>query len=319
MSWWPWGEKAGEASSSKSSLRDAKNRLRSILMRCGVEEDESQKDASTGDPFQDKVNQFTRSIKTVRDEIVERNQHVRDQIGNPADIAAESQEITRELIHLEKELAGLQKMLAEGAEKLRKKEEKEKDKLEHEKSDLLKSLRRSQTERTTSITNCKVALDAVKDLNMQRGMSEEEVTMQGKGAAPRTFRTTLDKLKQRRRANYAVDDGQSTDLRENDETKEQMKLLAQKQKQQDDSLRQLSQVLGEINNNAKIIHAELVKQTAMIDSTTGVVDDMTSRLQKLNKGIKKLLEETSGVQISMYVIACLLVLAVIGFFAVEFT
>jgi SYP7 family syntaxin len=324
MSWWPWSENASEATASKSNLRDARNRLRSILRRCGLEDEENKEEVqSTGDPFQDRVNHFTRSVKQCSADIIERNQHQRERLGTAGDLAAESQEINRELLRLKKELDGINEMLTASGEKLRKKEEKEKDVDENAKSDMLKSLRRVQVERMTSTKSCETALQALRDLNLQRNMSEEEAKREGAGggAGPKTFRTSIEMLKDRRRANaaaYAVDDGQSTDLAKNEETAEEMRILKEQQKQQDEALGQLSHVLREIQQNAKQINDELNKQNKMIDAQSTVMEDLTGRLVKLNKDIKGFIEEQKPMTVITYVIACLLILAIVGFFVFEF-
>jgi hypothetical protein len=181
------------------------------------------------------------------------------------------------------------------------------------------SLRRLHQERTTACSNCKTALNSINELNNQRSMDEDEAKKHSdpNAAGPKNFRTSIEKLKQKRRsANYQADG--DTNLATNEETAEEMKLLAQKKRQQDAALDQLGSVLGQIQHNAKLIHAELEKQNAILDKQTSTVEDLTQRIGKLTKDIKGFIEETKPLTCAMWVIGCLLILSIVGFFLFEF-
>ena len=332
MGWWPFGEKAGEAAISRSGMRDAMNRLRSIMIRSGMLEDDVEMGpSSTGDPYQDKVNLLIKTVQTVRDMIVERNTNQRTSMGSAADLAADSHEINKRLKELQEELDALKAMLAGYDAELAKvnlKNEKSKKESENgvgKKDDLVLSLERSQKERNTSYTNCSNALEALRELNSQRMMSEKEADGHSAvGGAPKGFRTSIDRLKAKRRNNHisaAADDGTGggdSNLATNTETAAEFKALKEKQRVQDESLKQLGSVLAEITDGAKKIGQELDKQNAMLEQSSSTVDKLSNKLTDINNGLTKLLKETSPMSMSLYVVGCLLVMAIVGFFIFQF-
>lgn len=330
MSWWPWGEKAGEAAVSRSSMRDAMNRLRSIILRSGLQLDEGEGSEmkSTGDPFQDKVNWFTKSAKSLSEQIAERNKNQREQLGSAADLAADSHDINKRLGEMRSELDQLKEILADDEKKKDKAIKKAKDPEGKDRA-LIESLERTYRERSTSYQNCSNVLEQLKDLNAARMMSEEEAKKQsgaGRGSgAPKGMRSTLDRLKQKRKDNR-IDIGAmsgdgggegSSDLAKNNETAAEYAALKEKQRKQDEALAQLANVLGEIQDGARKIGDELDKQNKMLDKQADTVDRLTGKLQTLNKGLDTLLKAQKGTNVTIYVIVCLLILAIVGIILVQ--
>lgn len=329
MSWWPWGEKAGEASVSRSSMRDAMNRLRSIILRSGLELEEGEAGdmKSSGDPFQDKVNWFTKSAKSLSEQIAERNKNQREQMGSAADLAADSHDINKRLGEMRTELDQLKEILADDEKKKDKAIKKAKDPEGKDKS-LIESLERTYRERSTSYQNCINVLEQLKDLNAARMLSDEEAKKQsgaGRSGAPKGMRSTLDRLKQKRKDNridvgaMSGDGGDAggSDLAKNNETAAEYAALKAKQAKQDEALLQLANVLGEIQDGARKIGDELDKQNKMLDKQADTVDRLTGTLVTLNKGLDTLLKAQKGSNITIYVIVCLLILAIVGIILVQ--
>jgi hypothetical protein len=318
-SWWSGG--GVQVTLSKSSLRDSLTRLRSIRARCGMQDEDGNLVQSTGDPFRDKVLAFMAHGKEAKELITERNDNARKKSGSAADVARDSHQVNLALSNLKQELKVLKDLVDDSDRALAVANKKKK------KAEKIAVLEKQLKDRQSAYTNCVTFSDALAELNEQRHMTEKEVAAaagqsKDQRANRPTGRQTLQQrlaMQKRKKAGggEGADGGEEESggggkLSEDPATKEQARLLAEKQKKQDQSLSILLVTMGRIEDVAKQIGEEFDKQQQILKGTEDKMDKANADLTGLNKNLTKLMKEKSPFAMMLYVAGLLMILAVVG-------
>lgn len=312
----------------KSTLRDTMKRLRNVRVKAGKNDEAEKQLQSTGDPYRDKSNEFLLGVKKAKDLINERNTGMKKN-GNDRTTIEQSNEIRKEIRHLQALGTELQVMVGDAERQLARENRKKKPKQEK-----LKLLERQLKERESSYKQCMDMLEGVKNMDAQRlgdtkgraGVNPGDQTAFGAKAKLRQ-QLNLNSLKKAAvpkpgEAGGDVEMGEggggSTRLEDDPETKEQMKALAQQEAEINRGLDRLRGNIGRLGEVAREIGAQLDMQNAMLDSTEGVVDKQTKQLKGINRRLNKVLKVQSPMNTFITVACIFLLLALVGFFLMEF-
>lgn len=302
------------AVSVRSALRDSLNRLRSIRQRCGKNDDgEDGAEVNTGDPFRDKTTKFARSMKKLKDLIVERNEGVRKN-GNDTVSIEQSHEITKTLRELEKDLTDVKAFVDQADQQLAKANKKKKS------ASTIQLLERQLKDRQSGYTTLVEMLEAAKNMASDRGDK-------GKlgGNKPNAqlgnklrIREQLSSLKAADPQAKSEGGGSSAKPEDDPATAEQMKQLAEQEKKINRGLDQVGKVVGRLKDLAYQIGTELDVQNKMLDQTEEKVDSQTKQLKMLNRRLGKMIKETKPANMCTNVGCVVLLVALVGYFLYQF-
>ena len=321
---------AKEVNISKSHMRDAIKRVENILkvafMYCvnydrakyegELSEDMINNTLSEGggmmldtDPVEKTTNKFMNHGTLLRDKIQTINEMRRTGTGGSAgELAKDSHDINIIMRDMRHELENIKDAYIESQQKMNKykgKNEEKKAKYEA-----------TYAKYKTYYETCNKLMETMIKLKLEREEETETVAGGGASSGPVSgVKTTIDKFIKRRRTALCEKSG---DLRENEETAVQMKMLDSGKKKQNELLEQLGNVVNEITESIKRIGVELDTQNAILRDQDKKVGTYTDRLVKMNAGLDKYLGESKSSNNWLYVIACLLISAIVGYFVTEF-
>src|SRR4051812_14997223 len=141
--------KNSAAIASRAVLRDAINRLRYIRQHCGKDDEDGQGQESTGDPFRDKIIQFTRSTRGLREMIMERNTSQQKKEGTASDFARDSHDVNVGFRDLNNDLREIKQMVDDADKELARANRKKKS------EDKIRAIEGIVKERQKGYENCK--------------------------------------------------------------------------------------------------------------------------------------------------------------------
>ena len=327
----------GAAIAMRAVLRDAINRLRYIRENCGVAEDGEQ-EASTGDPFRDKVLAFTRTAKGLREMICDRNESQRKHVGTATDMARDSHDINVMFRDLNNDLRELENMVKQADKDLARANKKKKS------EDKIANYEKVYTTRRQTWENCQKVLEELKTVNQQRQLTEKEVKKLATLNPDQRKRVEQkaqlrEQLSQRlKRKPKAADDGgedamspkeggedgdgggggPSGRIDTDPETEKQWKEIKQKEAKQAQQLDRIHAGILRITDLAKGIGAELDEQDVMLQATESKVDKATKDLKMMNKGLTKLMKDQKPMNMCINISCLFLFLGLVGFFLLKF-
>lgn len=327
----PFWSKVTSPGTSKAILRDCISRLRHIRERAGYKDENGNPSGEgTGDKFRDSIIAFTRQGTSVRELVDERNTHQARGLGTQADIARESHDIRMHLMEMKKELQAIRVEVDKSEKDMRKANKKNK------KPEKIAMLEKIHREREVAYQNCVEAYDQLEELSRQRNMSEKELKeMKATGGDKTKHKRATERLQLRETLQQRLkrtqgkkteeggddDNGGEVDnrkLEDDPEAKLQIASINKKEAQMNAGLDRVAKTLGRIEEISLQISAELDEQQRIIAGIDDKTDKATSDLKKINKGLTKLLKEQSPMNIIINVACGILLLAMVGYFLLEF-
>lgn len=326
----------------KSTLRDAVKRLKKIRVKAGKNDDqETDEQKSTGDPFRDKNNEFIKTLKHAKELIGERNTGMKKN-GNDSTAIEQSNNIRKEIRQLGVILADIKVMVDDAERQLIKENKKKKPK-----ETKVRLLERQYKERDGQHRQCTDMLELVKKMDGERldaagkraGVALGQETELGKKAQLReqlnlnTLRKRGERAARRRRgaagaegaesgAEMADQDGGEEGggggrLEDDPESKEQMKALAQQEAEINRGLDRLRGNVSRLHELAVDIGSQLDVQNSMLDNTENTVDKQTKQLKGINRRLNKIMKDHSPMNTCVTVLCVIFLLSLVGFFLME--
>lgn len=306
----------------RSTLRDTIRRLRRIRAKAGAKDENADPDSS-GDPFQDLTNAFIRTATRTKNNISERNEGCRLH-GQDRMAIEQSNEIRKDLRQMELLLADIQKLVDEAEHMVARQNRKKKPNAKK-----IQLLQRNFDERRSQYNDCVTTLNNLREMDAQRletGKNEVN-TMQemqlGKKAQLRQQLLGMGRAKNGDTVGpedvELVDNTQGGGrLQDHEETQAQMKMIADQDAKINAGLDRLKEGVGRLHNLAIEIGAHIDMQNEMLDKTEKTIDKQTQQLRSINRRISKFMKETKPMSCFLYVCCFLLILALVGFFLVQF-
>ena len=303
---------------SKSHLRDAMNRLRSIRKRCG-KDDENKEVESSGDPFRDMTTLFGKDIAAAKEMILERNEGAK-KMGQDRDTIEQSHDINRLVHKLDNDLLKIRAAVDVSEKALAKANRKKKAQTK------INLLEQQLKGRQNSAEMCADLLRSVKEINEQRFAQVQPKKGKGGVMTPQMQigkkmllrQQLLDTTKGRAEEATNASGGASVNLAEAPETAEQMKVLRAQEQKINQGLDRLSKGVGRLKELAIQIGGEIDSQNTMLAATEDKVDDQVKDLKRLNKRLKGLIEKSKPMNTFLNIGCFLLLLALVGYFLYEF-
>lgn len=308
----------------RSTLRDSIRRLHRIRAKAGAK-DEQESDNTTGDPFQDLTNTFIRMATRTKNSINERNEGCR-QHGQDRMAIEQSNEIRKDFRHMEETLVELKKLVDESERLLAKQNKKKKPK-----ASKLQLLQRNYEGRQAQYSDCEGTLQNLKEMDAQRveggpkQVNTFEETQLGKKAQLREQLMGMRRTKDADGNPVSQKDVVFVDntvgggkLQDNEETKEQMKTIAVQDAKINAGLDRLKEGVGRLHEVAVQIGAQLDMQNEMLEKTEQTIDKQTQQLKRINRRLNKFLKDTKPMNCFLYVCCVFLIIALVGFFLVQF-
>lgn len=309
----------------RSTLRETIKRLRRIRKKAG-KEDEEEETATTGDPFQDLTNTFIRLVTHAKASIKERNDGAREH-GQDRMSIEQSNEIRKDIRQMETLLQEMSQ-LVDKAEALYNREGKKK-KPRKKKLDLLE---RSFNERRSQYNDCVMTLQVVREMDSERvetgkkGINATKEMQFGKKAQLRQQLLGLRQAKKQGDNGFTdLDNVEMVDntvgggrLEDNEETKEQMKVIAAQDAKINAGLDRLKEGVGRLKNLATEIGAQIDMQNEMLDNTEKTMDSQNKQLRSINRRLNKFMNGTKPMNCFFNVCFIILIIAVVGFCLVAF-
>jgi SYP7 family syntaxin len=299
--------------------------------RCGKEDEEDKQPESTGDPFRDKTNQFTRDIAQVKEMILERNQGAK-LIGQDRDSIEQSHDINKLLRQLDDDMEQIKAMVEQSERALAKANRKKKAQSK------LMLLEQQLKGRQAAYEMCVEILASAKSMNDQRFgsasanlLAAANPTKKGKKAAP-TPQMTIGKkmlLRQqlldatRQRAEdasvaAAANGASPVNLEENPETADQMRLLKEQDRKINAGLDRLGKGVARLHELAIQIGSEIEVQNKLLEETEEKVEEQTKQLKQINKRLKALIKKSKPMHVFLNLFCFILLLALVGYFLYYF-
>lgn len=308
----------------RSTLRESIKRLHKIRAKAGAKDEQESQD-TTGDPFQDLTNSFIRMATRTKNNINERNEGCR-QHGQDRMAIEQSNEIRKDLRHMEETLVELKKLVDESERMLGKENKKKKPK-----ASKLQLLQRNYDGRRAQYSDCEGTLQNLKEMDAQRveggkkDINTFEETQLGKKAQ---LREQLMGMRRAKDANgnpvgakevvFVDNTVGGGKLQDNEETKEQMKTIAAQDAKINAGLDRLKEGVGRLHEVAVQIGAQLDMQNEMLEKTEQTIDKQTQQLRSINRRLNKFMKDTKPMNCFLYVCCIFLVIALVGFFLVQF-
>ncbi|EPY20748.1 syntaxin of plants SYP7 [Strigomonas culicis] len=307
----------------RSTLRESIKRLRRIRVKAGREDEEAEAEAS-GDPFLDVTNAFVRAVGRTKNNINERNQGCRDH-GQDRMAIEQSNEIRKDIRQMELMLEEIKKYVDQSEQLLVKANKKKKPNPKK-----VALLQKNFDERRNQYNDCVSTLQIVKEMDSERveaGKKDINATKEMQFGRKAQLRAQLLGMRRQREGDGVADPSGIVledntvgggKLQDNDETKEQMRVIAQQDAKIDAGLNRIKEGVGRLKNLAVDIGAQLDMQNQMLEKTELTVDKQTKQLQTINRRLEKLMKGTKPMNCFMYVCFIVLILALVGFFLVQF-
>lgn len=308
----------------RSTLRDSIRRLHRIRAKAGAK-DEQDADNSSGDPFQDLTNSFIRMATRTKNNINERNDGCRKH-GQDRMAIEQSNEIRKDFRHMEEILVEMKKLVDE-AERLVAKQNKKKK----PKASKLQLLEHNYNGRRSQYSDCEGTLQNLKEMDAQRveggpkQVNTFEETQLGKKAQLREQLMGMRRTKDadgnplpQKDVVFVDNTAGGGKLQDNEETKEQMKTIALQDAKINAGLDRLKEGVGRLHEVAVQIGAQLDMQNEMLEKTEQTIDKQTQQLKRINRRLNKFLKETRPMNCFLYVCCVFLIIALVGFFLVQF-
>ncbi|CAG9572687.1 putative Qb-SNARE protein [Leishmania major strain Friedlin] len=290
----------------------------------GAKDERENRDIST-DPFQDLTNNFVRAATRAKNNINERNNGCR-QHGQDHMAIVQSNEIRKDLRLMEETLEEIHKLVLEAERRLAKENKKKKPK-----ESKINLLERDYEGRRSQYDNCVSAIQNLKEMEAQRvEVARTEINTVQEMQFGKRAQLRQQLLGMRRKDNGSGEtvgpgDVELVDstvgggtLQEHEESKEQMKMIAAQDAKIDAGLCRIKEGVGRLHDLAVQIGAQIDMQNAMLDETEQVIDKDTAQLRGLNRRLKTFLKETRPMNCFLYVCCVFLIVALTGFFLVQF-
>lgn len=310
---------------ARSNLRETIKRLRRIRAKAGKEDEEAE-DATSGDPFQDLTNAFIRIVTRTKNNMKERNDGCR-QHGQDRMAIEQSTEIRKDIRQLEVLLEEIQKQVDQAEALLIKENKKKKPKPKK-----VELLTKNYEERRSQYTDCVSTLQVVKDMDSERvdtgkkGINVAQEAQLGKKAVLRA--QLMGMRRQKQGADGLPDPSSGTEyvdntvgggrLEDNEETKEQIKVIAEQNAKIDAGLDRLKEGVGRLHNLAVEIGAQLDMQNEMLDKTEQTMDKQNKQLRGINRRLNKLMNDTKPMNCFINICFLILIITLVGFFLLQF-
>jgi hypothetical protein len=171
-----------------------------------------------------------------------------------------------------------------------------------------------------NLDNFEKTLDNIKDFNNKDPKENQQFTTSNnispelKPSKKQSLADFLNKKKYKQMPEKInIDDEEMKDYNN------QMQILKDKQKKEDEILILLHQNILHIQERAKIIGSELAIQCENLENLDSQMDKQQTKLQSLNKNITKLLAEKSKGMCMLYFVGCILIICIVIFFVVTLT
>lgn len=332
--------------STKSIHRKSMKMLEEIIIKCGCEPDSDSQPNSI--LLFDQINNFDTvkeydindipilsnmiiitfpsCCKFLLEYINERNKVLLEQYKDTREIATMNNELNKKLNSIKNVLSALKKCKDLFADKKNNVEEKCKKYGENNNNKKLAEKKEMFNRYDTFIKLCNENFDkfdslivSIEDYKNKIPTKDDEVPNANaeipsiSNKIKNTMRQKLTDLKKKRKDKYVSVDGIGTiDSSEQVEFDREMDNLNLKKQKQDKCLDILLATVNEIQTNAKLIGDELTKQEEMIENSNKTIDKEQNKLDKLNKNLTTLLKDVPKSNVVIYVIICLLILAIVG-------
>ncbi|KAG5481130.1 hypothetical protein CUR178_06362 [Leishmania enriettii] len=309
----------------RSTLRDTIRRLHRVRAKAGAK-DEQDNQESSGDPFQDLTNAFVQAATRTKNNINERNEGCR-QYGQDHMTIEQSNKIRRDLRLMEDMLNDIDRLVSEAQHRL----SKENSKRKPVKSQV-ELLERNYEGRREQYQSCVSALENLREMDAQRvEVTKRQIDavqeMQlGKRAQ---LRQQLLGMRRKDNGNYEtvglggvelVDNTTGGGkLQDNEETKAQMQTIAAQDAKIDAGLNRIKEGVGRLHELAVHIGSQISMQNEMLDKTEQTIDKKTQQLRGINRRLAKFMKETRPMNCFLYLCCILFIIALLGFFLVQFS
>ncbi|ORC92527.1 putative syntaxin [Trypanosoma theileri] len=308
----------------RSTLRDTIKRIRRIRAKAGREDEKEEE--STGDPLRDLSLAFIRCVNRAKEGIKERNEGVK-QHGHDRMSIEQSNSIRKDLRTMETLLEEMKKFVDTSETALAKENKKKKPSKRK-----LGLLEKQRDERAAQYKECLSTLELVRELDIQYLPSEKkevdlaQETQLGRKAQLREQLLTM--RRPRKGENNHVDPNGDFELQDlsvgggrlqdQEETKEAMKTIAAQDAKIDAGLDRLKAGVGRLQSLATEIGAQLDMQNQMLDKTEHKMDSQMKQIRNINRRLGKMIKETKPMNTFMNVCCIVLIIALVGFFLVQF-
>ncbi|KPI82691.1 hypothetical protein ABL78_8295 [Leptomonas seymouri] len=307
----------------RSTLRESIRRLHRIRAKAGAK-DEQESESTTGDPFEDLTNAFIRMATRTKNNINERNEGCR-QHGQDRMAIEQSNEIRRDFRRMEETLVELKKLVDEADHRLAKENKKKKPK-----ASKLQLLQRNYDGKRSQYADCEGTLQNLKEMDAQRIESRKkdintfEEMQLGKKAQLREQLMGMRRTKDANGSPVGPSDVVFVDntvgggrLQDNEETKEQMKVIAAQDAKINAGLDRLKEGVGRLHEVAVQIGAQIDMQNEMLEKTEQTIDKQTQQLRRINYRLNKFMKNTRPMNCFLYLCCVFLIIAIVGFFLVQ--
>jgi len=314
----------------RSTLRDTVKRLKKIRVKAGHDDDAEKQGQTTGDPFRDKCNLFINTLKKAKELISERNTGMKRN-GRDRTAIEQTVGIKKEFKAMSITLQEVKVMVDEADRMLAKENKKRKPK-----ASKVQLLERQYKEREKQYRECSEMLEAVRTLESKglddpkhkAGVVAGDQLEFGKKAKLRE-QLNLGNLKTRAAKNAAAaaakaaGEGGDTEMstvspEEAEEVKKHQKDLADQEALINRGLDRLRGNVSTLRDIAMEIGSQLDVQNSMLENTENTVDRQTKQLKGINRRLNKLFKTQSPMQTCMTVTCVFLLLALVGFFLMQF-
>jgi chromosome segregation ATPase len=318
------------AVAAKAYLRDCLKRCAQIRKRCGKDDDKGDQRESSGDPFRDKTQQFSKDIGSLKEMILERNEGQK-KMGNDRDAIEQSHDINRLLRKLDHDLLQIKAMVDQSDRQLAKANKKKK-----KNQDKINLLEQQLRGRQTAYDMCAELLAGARKMNEQRfGGAQPKKGKGGSAALQMTIgkkmslNPTLDDVLKKDRNKQALgqetspagdggEDSSPQRLEDNPETAEQMKVLKEQEKKLNAGLDRLGKNIGRLHELAIQIGVTLDEHTAGLDGLEDDVDNKNKELRAINRRLKGLIKKSKPMNTFITIGCFLLLLSLVGYFLYQF-
>jgi SYP7 family syntaxin len=321
------------AVAAKAYLRDCLKRCAQIRKRCGKDDDKGDQRESSGDPFRDKTQQFSKDIGSLKEMILERNEGQK-KMGNDRDAIEQSHDINRLLRKLDHDLLQIKAMVDQSDRELAKANKKKK------KQDKINLLEQQLRGRQTAYDMCAEILAGARNMNEQRFGGAQPKKGKGGSSAPQmtigkkmSLKPSLDDILRKDRNKQIGGGGAAPGeggedsggggtgpqrLEDNPETAEQMKVLKEQERKINAGLDRLGKNVGRLHELAVMIGAEIDTQNKALDEAEESVDKQTKDLRAINKRLKGLIKKSKPMNTFITIGCFLLLLSLVGYFLYQF-
>lgn len=314
----------------RSTLRDTVKRLKKIREKAGKNDDAEKQAQSTGDPFRDKCNLFITTLKKSKELISERNTGMKKN-GRDRTAIEQTVNIKKEFKVMVVLLQEIGVMVDEADRMLAKENKKKKPK-----ANKVQLLERQWKERQKQHKDCTDMLEAVKTLESKgadepksgkAGVAAGDQLEFGKKAKLReqlnlgTLSTRAKKNAEKAAAAASGEGGtemSAVSAEEEAEVKKHQKDLADQEALINRGLDRLRGNVSNLRDIAMEIGSQLDMQNAMLENTENTIDKQTKQLKGINRRLNKIFKTQSPMQTCMTVSCIFLLLALVGFFLMQF-